>query len=380
MFFTNGVLFSALLPRYPEFKADFGLSNTQFGLVVIAFPAGALMAAGFGGPVIRRLGILRTNGLGSLLLAASMTVAGASHHVWIFAAALVVAGGADSVVDAAQNVQGVLVEHWRGRSIINSFHAVWSAGAATGGAIGAGAAALDITPATQMIFNSAVWAVVALAACRQAAIPANVASTLDVQEVHHRHTGTPSGRRNAWMLLLPLVALAICGTLVEDIANHWAALYLGQVAGAPTAVAGLGVSAVLLAQFVGRLLGDPLTDRWGRADVASAGGLLIAAGALLVILAPGYPLTFVGFALTGVGSATLVPAAFAAAGRIPGLPEGTGIAMLGWLMRLGFLLTSPSVGRLSDLTSLRAAMLIPVGAGLVAALVARAMRSQLAVR
>ncbi|MCW2856778.1 MAG: hypothetical protein JWR52_2393 [Marmoricola sp.] len=380
MFFSNGVLFSALLPRYPEFKAAFGLSNTQFGLVVIAFPAGALMAAGFGGLVIRRLGTLRTNGLGSVMFAASMALAGASHAVWLFAGALVVAGAADSVVDAAQNVQGVLLERWRGRSTINSFHAVWSAGAATGGAIGAGAVALGIAPSTQMLITSTVWAAVALAGCRQAAIPADVVHTLDARDVHHPRSGPPPGRRRAWVLLVPLVALAICGTSVEDIANNWATLYLHQVAGAPLALAGLGVSAVLLAQFVGRLAGDPMTDRWGRAEVATAGGLLIAAGALMVVLAPGYPLAFLGFALTGIGSATLVPAAFAAAGRIPHLRQGTGIAMLGWLMRLGFLFTSPSVGRLADLTSLRIALLLPVGAGLVAALVARSLRSQPAVR
>ena len=35
MFFTNGVLFSALLPRYPELKEHFGLSDAQFGLTVV---------------------------------------------------------------------------------------------------------------------------------------------------------------------------------------------------------------------------------------------------------------------------------------------------------------------------------------------------------
>ena len=34
LFFTNGALFANLLPRYPEIKADLGLSNTQFGLAV----------------------------------------------------------------------------------------------------------------------------------------------------------------------------------------------------------------------------------------------------------------------------------------------------------------------------------------------------------
>lgn len=106
-------------------------------------------------------------------------------------------------------------------------------------------------------------------------------------------------------------------------------------------------------------MSDPMTDRWGRAAVARSGGLLIAVGALLIVAAPAYPLAFVGFAIAGFGCATLVPAAFAAAGRLPGLPEGTGIAILGWLMRLGFLLTSPVIGWLSDATTLRTAMLVP---------------------
>ncbi|MFB9315054.1 MFS transporter [Nocardioides plantarum] len=83
-----------------------------------------------------------------------------------------------------------------------------------------------------------------------------------------------------------------------------------------------------------------------------------------------YPLTLAGLALSGFGSATLVPAAFAAAGRVPGLPEGTGIAILGWLMRIGFLITSPVVGFVSDASTLRVAWIVPLLAGLVAAVLA----------
>ena len=43
LFLTNGALFANLLPRYPEIKADLGLSNTGFGLAVAAFSAGALL-------------------------------------------------------------------------------------------------------------------------------------------------------------------------------------------------------------------------------------------------------------------------------------------------------------------------------------------------
>jgi MFS family permease len=213
-----------------------------------------------------------------------------------------------------------------------------------------------------------------------AQVPADVVEVARVEAAQDglRDTGAASGRRRAWLLLLPLVLLAIAGALVEDVANNWTVLYLGQVAGAPEAVAGLGLTVALGAQFVGRVLGDPMTDRWGRGTVARSGGLLIAVGALLVVMAPVYPMAFAGFAVAGFGCATLVPAAFAAAGRVPGLPEATGIAILGWLMRIGFLITSPTIGRLADLTGLRVAMLVPVAAGLVAACIAHTRLRRLA--
>lgn len=373
LFFTNGVILSALLPRLPEVKADFGLSNSGFGLLVVAFPAGAILAAAFSGVAVRRLGTLRVTAVGSVALAAALAVAGAAPVVWLFALAMLVGGAVDAVVDAAQNVQGVLVEHWAGRSVLNSLHALWSVGAATGGLIGAGGAALEVDLGLQMAVSGAVWAAAAVLASALSVVPAEVRVDDGAAEPGPGGLGA-----RAWRLLLPLVVLAVCGTLVEDVANNWVVLYLGDEAGAPAAVAGLGLTVMIGAQFVGRITGDPLTDRFGRDRVASAGGLLIAAGALVVVVAPAYPLAFAGFALAGFGCATLVPAAFAAAGRVPGLPEGSGIAVVSWLMRIGFLLTSPVIGVVSDATSLRVAMVVPLLAGLVAAgLAARLRRTAL---
>ena len=104
MFFTNGVLYSALLPRYPEVKEAFDLSNSEFGLMVVSFPVGAMVTAALAGPVIRRFGAVWVTAVGSALLASAMAVAGASPVVWMFVAALLVAGAFDAIVDAAQNV------------------------------------------------------------------------------------------------------------------------------------------------------------------------------------------------------------------------------------------------------------------------------------
>ncbi|GAA1806775.1 MFS transporter [Nostocoides veronense] len=303
LFFTNGALLSALLPRLPEIKAAFDLSNSAFGLLVIAFPTGAMVAAGSGGPVVRRFGARRVTAIGSVLLAAALALAGAAPAVWVFALAMFVAGLLDAIVDAAQNVQGVIVEEWTGRSIINSLHALWSLGAALGGLIGAFGAARDIPLSTQMLVNGALWAALALLASRWAATPHD--SLVEPAE----DAPVDSSGPRLWRLLIPLVVLAICGTLVEDIANNWTVLFLGREAGAPAGIAGLGFTVVIAAQFVGRLLGDPMTDRWGRERVAAAGGVLVALGFVLVIAAPVYAVAFAGFALAGFGCATLVPAA-----------------------------------------------------------------------
>ena len=59
LFVTNGALFANLVPRYPEIKAELGLSNTGFGLSMAAFSAGALLSGLTAGMLIRRCGSAR---------------------------------------------------------------------------------------------------------------------------------------------------------------------------------------------------------------------------------------------------------------------------------------------------------------------------------
>ncbi|MDT9592082.1 MFS transporter [Nocardioides zeae] len=380
MFFTNGVLFAALLPRYPEIKAALGLSNAGFGLAVVAFALGSITAAAVGAPIVRRYGARAVTAVGSAALAAVMTLAGGAPSLAVFVLALFVGGAVDAVVDTAQNVHGVAVERWKGSSIINSLHATWSLGAATGGVIGAVGANLGIPLGWQMGVNGAVWTLAAIGASVLARVPARVeeaAETAGEAAAGAALEAPATAPRRPFVLLLPLVALAICGTVVEDVASNWVVLFLHTETAAPAQVATLGVATVVASQFVGRVLGDPMTDRWGRERVAVSGGLLIALGAALVVAPTAYPVAMLGFGLAGFGSATLVPAAFAAADRVPGLPEGTGIALVGWLMRLGFLLTSPLIGVVSQASSLRVALVLPLVGGLVAAGISlRARRAQ----
>ncbi|WP_208378785.1 MFS transporter [Cumulibacter soli] len=170
-------------------------------------------------------------------------------------------------------------------------------------------------------------------------------------------------------MLAALVIIAMAGSLVEDAGNSWATLYLTSL-GAPSAVAAFGFIALVGAQFVGRLLGDRVVDRFGQRAVARAGGLVVAAGMGVALAFPTVPGIIAGFAAAGLGVSTLVPAAMYEADELPGLRHGTGLTVVSWLMRLGFLLSPPVVGAIADATSLRVGLLIVPLAGIAVILLA----------
>ena len=359
-FFTNGAMMAGILPRYPEVKALFELSNTAFGFMVAIGPLASMLASSLPAPLIRRFGASRTALGWTMAMGAAMSLAGFAPHFLVFALALALAGFSDAIVDAAQNVHGVRVEDAYGRTIINSLHALWSLGATTGGLVGAWAASQGIPLSLHLTGVALALVLLAAVATWLGRLPNGG------RPVVEEHADAPPTRlpKGAWGLILPLVFLAIAGVLAEDIAANWSALYLVQVVGVTAGVGDLGYAVMLAAQFVGRVLGDPATDRWGRVAVARIGGGMIALGGVLVVFFPMLPTVLVGYALAGYGCATIVPAAYAAAGRLPGLPEGSGITLVSWLMRVGFLVTSPIIGSVADLTSLRVGLFLLVLGGL----------------
>jgi hypothetical protein len=106
-------------------------------------------------------------------------------------------------------------------------------------------------------------------------------------------------------------------------------------------------------------------DRFGQRAVARAGGIIAAVGMGTALAVPSIPGTILGFAAAGLGVATLVPAAMHAADELPGLRPGTGLTMVSWLMRVGFLVSPPVVGAIADAASLRAGLFVVPLAGLL---------------
>ncbi|MEU6797623.1 MFS transporter [Nonomuraea wenchangensis] len=377
LFLTNGAVFFNVVPRYPQIKADLGVSNAVFGGAVAGFSIGALLAGLLAGVFVRRFGSARVAAFGIVVTTlATLAIPFAPNWI-VFGGALFVVGALDAVVDVAQNAHGLRVQRLYQRSILNSLHGVWSIGAVLGGLMGAAAAGLRLPLAVHLGISAALISAVAVVAYRfllpgpedaeRAAVPP---ATDDGDPV------APAGRRSfarpaVWMLAA-LGVLAACGALVEDAGASWGALYLTGLH-ADAATAGLAVVAFQTAMTIGRLSGDRVVDRFGQRTVTRVGGLLAAAGMGAALAVPSVPSALAGFVLAGLGTATLVPAAMHTADELPGLPAGTGLTVVSWLLRGGFLLSPLLVGFVADLVSLRAGLLSVVFAGLVTFVLARVL-------
>lgn len=371
VFFTNGALFAGLLPRYPEIKTDLALSNATFGLAVASFAGGAFVAGLASATLIRRYTSARVSAVGTIGIAVFVLLAGIAPVGAVFAAAMFVAGASDAVTDVAQNAHGLRVQRRYGRSIINSFHAVWAAGAITGGLVAAATIALDVPRAVQLAGSGVFFSAVVLAAHRYLLDGAD-------DEDHPAAVAADRGHAGArvYAVIGALSLIAIAGATVEDAGSSWATLYLHESLDAAAAVAPFGYVALVASMFVGRLVGDRLTDRFGEVAVARAGGLLAAVGMGGALAWPTVASTIAGFAAAGLGVSTLIPAAMHAADRLPGLRPGTGLTLVTWLLRIGFLASPPVVGLIADAAGLRVGLLVVPIAGVVTVVLAGALRAR----
>jgi MFS family permease len=371
LFLTNGALFANLLPRYPEIKTDLQLSNAVYGAAIAAFSGGALVAGLTAGALIRRFHSSRVAVAGTIGIGVFVVVAGLATSPVVLAAALFVAGASDAVTDVAQNAHGLRVQRNYGRSIINSFHAVWAVGAIVGGLMGAAAIALNVSRTTHLAVAAAVFSAVVLIA-----YPFLLRGPDHDDHPAARTAGLAGAGIAVYATLVALVVIAIAGATVEDAGSSWATLYLRDSLGAPGPVAAFGYVALVGFMFVGRLIGDRLVDRFGERAVARAGGFIAAAGMGVALAFPSVPGTIGGFAAAGLGVATLIPAAMHGADQLPGMRPGTGLTAVTWLMRIGFFGAPLIVGVIADATSLRVGLLSVPVAGLVVVALAGALSAR----
>ncbi|MEU0572871.1 hypothetical protein ABZ297_46770 [Nonomuraea sp. NPDC005983] len=165
---------------------------------------------------------------------------------------------------------------------------------------------------------------------------------------------------------------AFAGHLSEGAAIDWAALHARWILDTDPAAAPLAYTIFAVAMTTVRLLGDPIRARLGSVRTIQLAGVLATCGYVLVLGAPltGEALRVVcawtGWALAGVGLATVVPVIFSAVGAAGG-PVGRALSLVTAFGYSGMLVGPAVLGYVAEASSLPVALIIP---GALAAVIA----------
>jgi fucose permease len=344
VFFCHGIASGTWLARIPAEQEQLGLSEAALGLALLGSGLGSLVAMVPAGAVIARLGSRTMVALLSIPFCLSLyLIAFAANWPTLFGA-LIVWGSSAGSLDVAMNAQGSAIQEKRGQPILSSLHGLWSLGTMLGGALSALLTGLGVDLQGQFLVEAPALLVVVVAASRP------------MLSGGHGPPGAALARpRRA---LLALAVVTFCGVTAEGSMFDWSGVYLRQTFAAPEAVAASGTVWVAASMAIGRLIGDPFTQRFGPPVLARACAILAVIGMLIVILAPVPAVVFAGLVALGLGLSIIVPVAFGAAGRAPGMSPGAAIAAVATVGYFGFLAAPPTIGLVAEYVTLRGAFVL----------------------
>jgi predicted MFS family arabinose efflux permease len=345
MFLICGTATSSWAPIIPFVKARLGLDEGTLGLILLVFGGGSMVAMPLAGVAIHVWGSRRVVALASLVSCAALPLLALPLETALVVATLFVFGAALGAMDVAMNAQALAVQHAAARPIMSGFHALFSVGGL------AGAAVLSVL----------LRAGFGLAAC--AAGIAAVLAALSLSQLQHLvadHGTAESGS----FTIVPKPAVLLIGALCfmcflgEGAVLDWSAVFLREQRQVDVSVAGIGYAVFSVAMAVMRLSGDRMTHRFGPRRVLQIGGTLAALGFLAAATIPSAAGTLAGFVLVGIGAGNIVPIFFTAAGRVPGVPPGIGLATVTTIAYAGLLLGPALIGFVADATSLQVAFVL----------------------
>ncbi len=387
MFFGNGLVMASSFSRMPGIRDQVGATPTQLAFALVCVGLGSILGMPFTGRLVDRYSSQMVSRAATAVCLAGWAMVPLAGSVPVLALLLLFTGVGTGVGDVAMNVQGHLVEQRRRRVMMPYWHGLFSLGAVAGALAGALAASLGLPLGWQLLGVSAVLAVAMWFATTyylpDAGLhPASAEEPLDEpifdepQVVASDRGLFAALRRSSITRVEMVLGLIVFATAVgEGAANDWLALMLVDNRNAPQALGALTYAGFNLTMTLGRFAGGPVIQRFGRAPVLRAAGLIASAGVAALCLVPSTLVALLGAAAWGLGLSVVFPSAMSAAGEVPGR-GGRAIAVVSTIGYGGFLLGAPLIGFLAHMMPLDRALLAVAVLVLLVAILASVARER----
>ena len=381
IFFLMGLTSMGWVPRIPEIKSSLGLSDGEFGVVLVSSSVGAIIGAQLAGRLIQLFGSRNLMRFAQTTLPLGVLLMGLAPNVYVLALGLFFMGLGSAGMDIPGNAQAVVIERLIGKKFLASLHGAWSIGTFAATLIG-GAVATFVSPAVNLSVLAAIGMIIFIPLTER---------MLDSTRDEHLGDEGKDEKRIPWFKskvnLLWVFAFGSLGALVAEGASaDWSGILLAEHMSIELGLTASAFASFSLSMIISRFTADALMERFGAARVVFYGGVVGGAiwTASILVAIPlsqtnnllALVLINIGFFAAGAGIGPMFPAFIVGAAKVPGIPASLGIARISVISIAGYFLGPTVTGFISELTNLPTAMLYPGIALIVAGIAGRGLRTK----
>ncbi|NNP68040.1 MFS transporter [Acinetobacter sp. Ac_5812] len=304
-FATQGLGYATVMTALPTIKGRFRLSDDQLSLIIL----GVCIAAALGSILADRIAVKLGSRLavvtGFIFEAIGIALAAFSPNVILMIASFLLYGLGLGCLDAALNMQAVMMEQRLGKSVFGVFFACYTAAAFLGALI-MSATVSTALGATTALCIAVVIAFITSQLSRQWLFQQKQCSEILSQE----KPAIPYQQ----LLIFGLIILIVF--TVDSAISTWSSIYLKDVLASSATIAPLGYAAYQIGILLTRLSLDYLLQFKTATWIALVTLLIGAFGCVLSGISHSLVTVILGFALAGVAVGALVPLTYSAVGRL----------------------------------------------------------------
>ncbi len=362
VFLLHGILLGGWVTHIPLAKVRLETGLGMFGVALLSFAVGAVIAMPIAGAFINKRGSAFVTLVGGLAFSAFLFGPALAPTLPLFMLGGALLGASVGSMDVAMNAHGLAVEKALKQPVMSGFHGGFSVGAAVG-TIG-GAWLLGQVGEYYQLAIISITCAIGILICSRFFLPADVDKGL-------------SGSHFAWptKATIGLGALCFLALMIEGSVADWGAIMLQGRFTIEAATAAMAFGFYQTGMAVSRFTGDMLRQKFGAVPMVFWSALLTAAGTAAALVVPSVPMALIAFAIAGVGIGNVAPVLFAGGGRLEPDAPGRGIAAVTSMGYSGFLAGPPLIGIAAQFSTLQWGLGLTVVAALIIAGFARMVKS-----
>lgn len=363
LFFLFAVQIMSWVPRFPEVKANLGLSNGEFGTYLSLGSIGAVIAMLSSGHFVHKLGARKVLILSTLSMCLAISTVVHLQSAPIFIIVNIINGASVSAFNTALNAQAFHAQDRAKEMILSRQHGYWTVGAVTT-AILSGFMVEFVGIALHINVLSAVLFFAILYIIKKLGPELIQPSPEDDSDFGFKDLFT------SFRIDYLVSAALVCGIMVEFATADWSAIYAKETIGVRGSLATIPYILTFTAMIIGRLGQHRLTPYIPLEKLVRIGSVVGGVGFIGFIMASSllvdysktlaYICTLIGFAIGGLCSSILSPTFFTAANKRSSQPSAVVVGQMGVINAILVLCVKTIIAWTAQLTgSIAIAMIIP---------------------